>query len=139
MRPNETELQVLDDDSDSQLTPRQALALPYIVTASSTAEGARAAHIGKATLHRWMNDATFRAEFELQRKAVADLAYSEFRGLALKSVLIFAELLDDPNPNVRLQAARATVHTALKVEESQDIRKRLEVLSESLGLLKDQV
>ena len=86
-----------------------------------------------------MNDPTFRAEFELQRKAVADLAYSEFRGLALKSVLIFAELLDDPNPNVRLQAARATVHTALKVEESQDLRKRLEVLSESLGLLKDQV
>ena len=139
MRPNETELQVLDDDSDSQLTPRQALALPYIVTASSTAEGARAANIGKATLHRWMNDPTFRAEFELQRKAVADLAYSEFRGLALKSVLIFAELLDDPNPHVRLQAARATVHTALKVEESQDLRKRLEVLSESLGLLKDQV
>ena len=139
MQPNATELRVSDDDSDSQFTPRQALALPYIVAAPSTAEGARAAHINKVTLHRWMNDPTFRAEFELQRKAVADLAYSEFRGLALKSVLIFAELLDDPNPNVRLQAARATVHTALKVEESQDLRKRLEVLSESLGLLKDQV
>ena len=139
MQPNATELKVSDDDSDSQLTPRQALALPYIVAAPSAAEGARAAHINKVTLHRWMNDPTFRAEFELQRKAVADLAYSEFRGLALKSVLIFAELLDDPNPNVRLQAARATVHTALKVEESQDLRKRLEVLSESIGLLKDQV
>ena len=139
MQPNATDLRVSDDDSDSQLTPRQALAIPYIVAAPSAAEGARAAHINKATLHRWMNDPTFRAEFELQRKAVADLAYSEFRGLALKSVLIFAELLDDPNPNVRLQAARATVHTALKVEESQDLRKHLEVLSESLGLLKDQV
>ncbi len=139
MQPNATELKVSDDDSDSQLTPRQALALPYIVAAPSAAEGARAAHINKVTLHRWMNDPTFRAEFELQRKAVADLAYSEFRGLALKSVLIFAELLDDPNPHVRLQAARATVHTALKVEESQDLRKRLEVLSESIGLLKDQV
>ena len=139
MQPNATELKVSDDDSDSQLTPRQALALPYITAAPSAVEGAIAANIGRTTLHRWMNDPTFRAEFELQRKAVADLAYSEFRGLALKSVLIFAELLDDPNPNVRLQAARATVHTALKVEESQDLRKRLEVLGESLGLLKDQV
>ena len=139
MQPNATELKVSDDDSDSQLTPRQALALPYITAAPSAVEGAIAANIGRTTLHRWMNDPTFRAEFELQRKAVADLAYSEFRGLALKSVLIFAELLDDPNPHVRLQAARATVRTALKVEESQDIRKRLEVLGESLGLLKDQV
>ena len=139
MQPNATELKVSDDDSDSQLTPRQALALPYITAAPSAVEGAIAANIGRTTLHRWMNDPTFRAEFELQRKAVADLAYSEFRGLALKSVLIFAELLDDPNPHVRLQAARATVRTALKVEESQDTRKRLEVLSESLGLLKDQV
>ena len=139
MEQNGTELRVSDAAPDSQLTPKQALALPYITAAPSAVEGAMAANIGRTTLHRWMNDPTFRAEFELQRKAVADLAYSEFRGLALKSVLIFAELLDDPNPNVRLQAARATVHTALKVEESQDLRKRLEVLSESIGLLKDQV
>ena len=139
MEGNGSELKVSDAAPDSQLTPKQALALPYIVAAPSAVEGARAANIGETTLHRWMNDPTFRAEFELQRKAVADLAYTEFRGLALKSVLIFAELLDDPNSNVRLQAARATVRTALKVEESQDIRKRLEVLSESIGLLKDQV
>ncbi len=54
------------------LTPKQMLAFPYIVSASSLRQAAEAAQIGRNTLTRWMQDPRFRAEVERAREEVAD-------------------------------------------------------------------
>ena len=121
-----------------QLTDKQAAALPYVVTATSATGAAQAAGIARSTLQRWMDDPAFRAELEDQRRAAAALSHNEFQALALRSIQILAELLSDPSPYIRLNASRTVVYVAMKAEESQDIRRRLNIISDSIELLKDQ-
>ena len=121
-----------------KITPKQELAIPHIVTARSARQGTRAARISRDTLQRWMNDPAFRAELEDQRRAAAALAHNEFQALALSSAHILAELLQDPSPYIRLSAARTMVSASMKVEERQDIRRRINVIDDAIELLKDQ-
>ena len=122
-----------------ELTRKQELALPHIVATQSIREGARAARISRATLKRWMDDPAFRAELEDQRKAAVALARNEFQALALRSIQTLAELIEHPDPRIRLSAARTTVQTAIKTGEIQDIRQRTEIIADALEFLKDQV
>ena len=129
MRQNETAVA-------KRLTPRQMLALPYLACAPSLAAGARTAHIGRATLNRWMNDEEFRRQLKRSREQAAELAHIELQGLMLKSVLILADALDDDDPIARVRAARTTLSVALKAETSQHLQQRLDVLEEALSILK---
>ena len=56
----------------------------------------------------------------------------------LKSIQTLAELIEHPDPRIRLSAARTTVQTAIKTGEIQDIRQRTEVIDDAIELLKDQ-
>ena len=122
----------------AQLTPRQMLAIPYIVSAPSLRKGAQAARIGRNTLARWMQDPNFRAEIEQARRAVADLAFAEINGLALKSVIALADLLEDPDPKVRNTAVRTALQNSLKIKEINDIGNRMDIMDHAFRMLKDQ-
>ncbi len=122
----------------AQLTPRQMLAIPYIVSAPSISGAARAARIGRTTLVRWMQDPDFRAEIEQARRAVADLAFAEINGLALKSVIALADLLEDPDPKVRNTAVRTALQNSLKIKEINDIGNRMDIMDHAFRMLKDQ-
>ena len=132
MRQNET------PNSDG-LTERQALALPFLVSTASLREGAKFANIGRATLHRWMHDDAFREKLQHMRGEAANLAHAELQGLMLKSVLVLAEALDDPDLTTRLRAARSALYVALKADETRDLRHRLDALDDALTLLKRQL
>ncbi len=123
----------------SSLTERQTLALPYLASASSLAEGGRLADVGRTTLHRWMRDTGFRDELSRLRDEAANLAHAELRGLMLKSVLVLSEALDDKDPAARLRAARATLYVAFRADEARDLRRRLDILDDALALLKRQL
>ena len=118
------------------LSPRQAAALPYIAAEATLSDGARAAQIAKSTLMRWMRDPIFRAEVERIRQNIADLAYSEIEGATLKGVLRIVQLLDHPDPGVRLRAGKTILATAMAVRRDKDIVLRLETLDNALALLK---
>ena len=68
----------------NSLSDRQLAAIPYLVASTTIKEAAEAAKVHRVTLHRWMNDPEFRAEYDSQRKEASELAYSELRGLMLK-------------------------------------------------------
>ena len=121
-----------------KLTPRQMLAVPYIVSAPSMRQSARAAHIGRATLTRWMHDPDFRAEIEQARRRVADLAFAEMNGLALKSVVALADLLEHPDPHVRNAAIRTALQNSLKLRELNDVRNRMDIMDYAFSMLKSQ-
>ncbi len=120
------------------LTPRQIAALPYLVASPSLSDGARFADIGRATLYRWLSDGAFAEELERQRARAADLARAELQGLMLKSILVLAEALEDPNPAIRLRAARSTLYVGLKTHDLKDVRERLDRLDNVLLIKKNR-
>ena len=122
----------------ARLTPRQMLAIPYIVSAPSMRQAARDARIGRATLVRWMHDPDFRAEIEEARRRVSDLAFAEINGLALKSVIALADLLEDPDPKVRNTAVRTALQNSLKIKEINDIKDRMDIMDYAFSMLKSQ-
>ena len=122
----------------AKLTPRQMLAIPYIVSAPTIRRGAEAAHIGRNTLTRWMHDPDFRAEVEQARRRVADLAFAEINGLALKSVVALADLLENPDPHVRNAAIRTTLQNSLRLKELNDVRNRMDIMDYAFSMLKSQ-
>ena len=139
---NETKLGQMSpiaENSRKQLTPKQELAMPYVVAAGSIREGARAAQISRATVKRWMDDPAFRAELDDQRRAAVALARNEFQRLAVRSIQTLAELLEHSDARIRLSAARTITQTAIKTGDTQDIRQRMEVIDEAVELLKNQV
>lgn len=133
MQQNETQ------EENGDLTVKQAAAMPYIAANPSATEAAKAAGISRVTLHRWMQDPSFRAELERNRKEAVDFAYAELRGLALKSVTTIADLLEDPDPRVRTMAARTALYNVAKIEEVHQLRNRFDVLDRAITLLKNEI
>ena len=118
----------------TSLTDRQLAALPYLVASPSLSEGTSLANVGRTTLYRWMEDPHFRATLERMRSEAADLARTELQGLMLKGILVLAEALEDPDPNIRLRAARATLHIGLKAIDLKELQQRLDRLDDALSL-----
>ena len=116
------------------LTDRQLAALPYLVASPSFSEAASRAAVGRATLYRWMEDDEFRARLKRLRSEAADLAHVELQGLMLKCILILADSLDDPDPDTRLRAARATMHIGLKATDLKDLHRRLDRFDDAFTL-----
>ena len=123
---------------DDSLTSRQAVALPHIAAESNLTRAAEAAQIGRRTLMRWMNDPAFRAELERIRQNISDLAFNLVEGLTLKSAIRLDQLLDDPDPNVRLRALKVALSTSLSVKEQKEIRNRIEVVENAQRMMRDQ-
>ena len=123
---------------DDSLTHRQAVALPHIAAESNLERAAEAAQIGRRTLTRWMNDPAFRAELERIRQNVSDLGFNVVEGLTLKSAIRLDQLLDDPDPNVRLRALKAALSISLSVKEQKELRRRLDMLENTQVMMRQQ-
>ena len=120
------------------LSPRQLLALPYLANAPSVTEGARVDNVGRTTLYRWMNDPTFRAKLQRMRDQVVDLDLAELEALTFRSVHVLAEVLEDPNPALRLRAARIILQASAQAQGARELQRRVDVLDDAFTLLKNQ-
>ena len=87
---------------------------------------------------RWMHDPAFRAELERIRQNISDLAFNVVEGLTLKSAIRLEQLLDDPDPRVRLRALKVALSTSLSVKEQKEIRNRIEVVENAQRMMKEQ-
>ncbi len=65
----------------SELTFRQQAALPTIAHARSLAQAARDTGVAERTLRRWLEDPSFREEFDRLRQESYDLARQVMKGL----------------------------------------------------------
>ena len=118
----------------TSLTHRQQAALPHIVGSPTLSQGARSANIGRATLYRWLQDEGFRQALNRLRSEAADLATSELQALMLKGILVLSQAMEDPSPDIKLRAARATLYLALKVKDIEEIQRRLELIDDAFAL-----
>ena len=123
-----------DTEKFTSLTHRQMAALPHIVASPTLSQGARSANIGRATLYRWLQDEEFRQALNRLRSEAADLATSELQALMLKGIMVLSQAMEDPSPDIKLRAARATLYLALKVKDIEEIQRRLELIDDAFAL-----
>ena len=122
----------------SSLTARQKRTLPVLASASSIAEAARLSDVGRRTLHRWLDDPDFRNELAALHEEAADLARSQLQGVLLQAVLVLADSLQDPNPEIRLRAIRTALNYSVKINDIERVREELQTLEDSLNLQRNR-
>ena len=116
------------------LTQRQQAVLPVMAAAPSLAEAARMSGFNERTLRRWLDDDDFRAELTRLREESAGLARCELQGLMLRGVSVLSEAMDDPDKALRLRAARYALSFAVRIGETEKLRKDLQDLEDALSL-----
>ena len=116
-----------------ELSPRQAAAIPHIITSRSTTEAAELADVSRKTLQRWMADPDFRDALEDARRQAAELARTQMGGLLLKAIATLSDVMDSPDDRARTDAARTTVYASLKAEEYKNIEQSLERLDRAVA------
>ena len=110
-------------NSEKDLSERQVIAIPHLVSAKSVSETADLIGVNRKTVYRWMDDPTFREEYDRQRDAVANFARSSMRALMLKALSIQAERLDSDDPKERARAAKEIIDYDTKTATSHENQK----------------
>ena len=97
-----------------------------------------AAQLGvhERTLRRWAADATFAAQVkEVQGEAIRRASGRLAVGVAAE---VLVGLLEDPDPRIRLGAARELIVAAARVRDQHDLEGRLAALEAQAKALTDE-
>ena len=115
----------------SRLTRRQVLALPTLAVAPNLTQAARDAGISESTLRRWLQDERFRDELDRLTHEIAETTRQGLKDVMLQSFSVIKELMADPDPTVRLRAARAAVILGIQVCKVEDLRRENKAAGEA--------
>ncbi len=132
MSPNAT-------NSEKELSERQVLAIPHLVSAKSVSETADLIGVNRKTIYRWMDDPNFREEYDRQRDAIANFARDGMRALMLKALVIQAERLDSNNAKERARAAKEIIDYDAKTAPKHESQKLLNRLHSVIYSTKNRV
>ena len=126
-----------DDRLDlSDLTFRQQAALPVIAASSSLSQAARNAGIDEKTLRRWLREPLFAERLAAFRQQSAVIAREELNALARRGMAVFAEAMSDPDPAIRVRAARYALSYTVQFAEIQNLSASIEEMQRLLSQAK---
>ena len=120
----------------SGLTTRQRAALPIVAQAPSLVHAARESGVSKSTLHRWMDEPDFSRELDRFNEQSADIARQQIKSQTRHALSVFADIMDGPDPALRLPAARYMVNFALRVQESETLASDLQDIKDAMDVRK---
>ena len=123
---------------NSNLSHRQQAVLPVMASAPSLAQAARISGFAERTLRRWLDDDDFRGELTRLRQESSELARLELQGLMLRSVSVLSQAMDDPEKAIRLSAARYAMSFAVRVCETEKLKKDIQDLEDAVALCNPQ-
>ncbi|MYC36033.1 MAG: hypothetical protein F4X66_03860 [Chloroflexi bacterium] len=112
------------EETGQELSRRQMLALPIIAAAPNLTQAAKDAGISEATLRRWRREEGFRAELDRLTAEIADTTRQELKSITLQGFRVIRELMQDPDPDVRLRAARAAIIVGIRVIDLEKFLKQ---------------
>ena len=142
---NPPALQSLPDVSEdnreielSCLTLRQQTVLPVLALSPSVAQAARQSGVSERTLRRWLDEPAFREQLSRLHQESYELARRQLQALVPHFLSILAaEAIENPDPAVRIRAARYAMSYALRFCETdrlaEDARDLLAVLRDKNG------
>ena len=106
----------------SGLTPLQQAVLPVLALSPSVAQAARQSGVSERTLRRWLDEPAFREQLSRIHQESYELARKQLQALVphLISVLA-AEAIENPDPAVRIRAARYAMSYAVRFCETDKL------------------
>ena len=120
----------------SHLTLRQQTVLPVLALSPSIAQAARQSGVSERTLRRWLDEPAFREQLSRLHQESYQLARRQLQALVPHFISILAaEAIENPDPNVRIRAARYAMSYAIKFCETDNLADDLRDL---LGVLRNK-
>ena len=119
----------------SILTSRQQGALPIIAAAPSIAQAARDCRLSESTIRRWLREPVFAEELDLLREEYAGQVSQQCTGLMLRGMNVLAEAMENPDPNLRLRAARYALTFTVHLQESMKLNADIRQMRDSFDSL----
>ena len=116
--------------NQTKLTAKQAKAIPKILAAKTYEEGCKAAGISKTCFYDWMQNETFRAEFDRQRDRIVEAAFGLLTASVEKAVSVLVGLLDCKDERLRRLTAKDILDQFLKHKEGRELEERVAALEE---------
>lgn len=104
--------------------------------APSITQAASDSGVSQRTLYRWLNDPDFREALTRFHQESANLARQQIQSQTLMAASVFAELMQDADPALRLRAARYSTSFAVRIRESEQIASDIRDIKEALELKK---
>lgn len=119
----------------SALSRRQEQAIVALLSAPTVAAAAQLAHVGEASLFRWMASPGFRAALMAARRSAVSVAVSRLQQASGEAVSVLTGIMLDEGvqPSARVIAAKAVLAMALHAVEIEDLAARIEALEQTQG------
>ena len=103
----------------SRLTLRQQTVLPVLALSPSVAQAARQSGVSERTLRRWLDEPAFREQLSRLHQESYELARTQLQALVPHFLSVLAaEAIENPDPAVRIRAARYAMSYAVRFCEA---------------------
>ena len=115
------------------ITPRQEKAIAALINETSVAAAAEASGIGQRTIHTWLKDEAFVAEYRRCRRDAFTQAIALTQRYASLAVATLARVMSDPAAphTARVSAAVAMLRFGREGIELDDLAVRIEALEQA--------
>lgn len=109
---------------------KQDLAIAALLHSESIRDAAKEAGIAEATLHRYLKDESFKAEYHAAKREVINHAICRLQQSAGKAVKALVEISESKGApaSARVSAARTILEISMKAIEFEDLEKRIAAL-----------
>ena len=118
----------------AKLPRKQEEAITALLTTKTVEEAARAAGVAPSTLYRWLQDDTFKQQYQKAKSQCVSQAIARLQSTAFEAVETLAAIMRSiENPaSSRVTAAKTIIDTAIKGSEIDDLLARVEALEAEL-------
>ncbi len=107
----------------STLSRRQRDFLPVLANARTITEAAARAKVSRSTIHRWLRDETFREALSYTRADNDFISRLRIQNMVEHSLSSLMDTTFDPNPAVRIRAARSVLNFVSQMGQWQSIHE----------------
>ena len=113
---------------------KQETALSALLTYPTIEEAAQEAGVSKTSIYKWLKEFYFQDELLRRRRRLISQALNGMAGLLDKAVRETGRLLEDEHitPQLRRLVCNDIIEFNLKASEIEDIKKRIEILEETV-------
>jgi len=116
-------------DSKPKISRKQKEAIVALLSNRNTEEAARACKTPPRTLHRWLSDPVFFAEYRRARRQAYSQSIARLQqGSTAATTLLKVMLAPETPPSTRVRAAETVLTQAAKAIEIEDIEARVSEL-----------
>ena len=117
---------------ETNLTTKQAKAIPILLSAKNYEQGCKKAKISKTTLYAWLKEPEFKGELDRQRNEIVEAAFGMIAANIEKAVSTLVGLLDTGDNRVKRLTANDIIGHFLKRRELVELEERIERIEKQL-------